>query len=453
MLESIIESSKNLIRRTKKPFTATLAGLTLLAASGGCSWKYCGDFSINEGVTRRFKKNLDIEKNVFIYEIKDIRRLENEIQTEITETKNTYQYIKTFAELTEREYKVYYNPTAKLILLGTVGTIILIGPIISIIEGIVHEKREEGIYKDDRYKFLSAMKGNFPELTRWYDLIKLKSIKGNSYNFEDGESTDEILKETIKQKASEIKVRINPEYMFKNPFTKTNQEGVADFLFDETKFPYNQAFSKESLEKKLESSTLVNDIKDKYRTDLINDILKRVEETQKTAIIRTDEGYTTEINYVRNDSKTTEIKIYEIPEEKIYLVLEDFINQEINSKIKEARIRLIDESTHTPIQDAKLDIETEAPTKIEVAKQYFEDDLLKWSVTKIKNYLTGQETIKYDSNGEAIFSVYILSAYKTESTHHKYAFAKFNFDFSDPKKLKQTVEMSQDPQKIRLVDK
>lgn len=464
MLENIVNGFKKVAKKGKKAFLTGLAGLTLMYASG-CSWKYAGSFIIEE--KKRTETVLVKERgHVTNYRINKVTNTNSGVEVKILEDKILYKIYLKIPIIQETEFKVYYNPTGELVLIGTAGGILLgFGTIYALIAGIVHESKEEGYESEEwRRKFCQEMrdrkillkpKENYPLTAIKCEEGHIKEKSGDSWSISEREGNLHIDKNS-----SHTQVRTNPGSMFSNPSILTNEEGIATFLFDEISLPYNRSFSKENLEQKLKSSKLASEIKGQYRINLINEMIKRAEEKLEKITVETAEE-TVDLEKVGgigfeqrvNDSKSTTISLYEIPEEKIYLVLEDFINQEINSKIKEVRIMLIDESTHMPVKNANLEIETGAPSKQELAKQYFEDSLLKWSTTKIKSYITGQETMKYDDNGESVFSVYTPNAYKTESTHSNYAFAKFNFDFSDPKNLKQTIEMSQDPLKIKKVDK
>jgi len=458
MLEKIIEGSKNLIKKGKKAFISGVLGLSLIVSSG-CSWKYSGSFYITEDIKPIQKTELVGTRKKLEYEIKDIITHKKEYYIKINETQNLYKLFHEFTilEKIEKEYEVYSNPTADHIL---VGLFLLppIGTILAIASGIKWESSDE-CPLEFRHKFVTKMKHIYlleEKLSGWCGLTKIKAVPQKPKITRTINDTKEYFLEPFKTihntKPKNIKVQASPKELFENYLTKTNNQGIATFLLNPKKLPFNKAFSKQTLEEKLKNSELINDIKEHIRDQLLKEIYKKIIKYPVELKFETKEEATSEeILEIKNDSKKTKTTIYTVPEEKIYMVLEEYINREINSKIKEVRIRVKDASTHTPVRNANLEIKTQAPTKLELAKRYFEDKLLKWSLTKIKDYITGTETIKYDDNGTAVFSAYILNNYKTETTHPKYRFVILNFDFSN-KKLKKTIYMSKDPKLIKIVD-
>ena len=476
MLKRIIAGSKKLFERAKKPFITTLAGLTLLAATSGCKsmgkeWKtiYTDSQTIEKGefefhkVKYKITKPDILEDNILSIPILESRTIETYKQREI---------------ITEEIQKEYDNKKSYQ---GTTTAII------SFIPGFIFGfwLGYEGLKTKETYvrSYPGIPKTRYNKSPFLGLLLGIGAGGGTSaagYHIAGKDPKIEIPtgnKRTITIDTSTIKELTNtetkPESLAETDVLITSQDVKFKELNESQRLPQKEItvyskngdakvkiiedilefeFKKQDLIDQIKEWKSIKQIKEPTRSQLLPSILEYIINQNYQINIKTS-NISTEWRRVTNDKRTISVSGYRIPAEKIYLVLEDFIGKEINSKIKEARIRLIDESTHTSVQDANLDIETEAPSKTDLAKQYFEEDLLEWSIAKIRDYITGQETMKYDSNGEAVFSVYTLSAYKTESTHSKYAFARFNFDFSNPKNLKQTIEMSQDPLKIKKVDK
>lgn len=397
MLERIIESSKKLIKKGKNAFCIGLASLTLLHASG------CGRTMKHYVPIGRYQETLK--------------------EREYQEDEITYKIV---------ELEVI-NSSILSILLTQSGTTATYKEK----EIIIKEKLVEGGITTSTSNTITEIKDS-STITELINILPIQEGPAEIYIL--------IKSENIKfKRLSEAKDILPQERIM-----VYSNKGTAKVKILEDILEFE--FKKEDLIDQIKTWREIKEIKEPTRSKLLPLILNYIENKEYQIHIETIDQ-STELKEVTNDKKTISVSGYKLPTEKIYLVLEDFINQEINSKIKEARIRLIDESTHTPVKNATLEIETKAPTKQELAKQYFEDSLLEWSTSKIKDYITGQETMNYDDNGEAVLPVYTLNNYSTESTHSKYAFAKVNLDFNDPKKLKQTIEMSQDPQKIRIIDK
>ncbi len=459
MLEKIIEGSKTLIKKGKKlikkgkkALLIGLTGLTLCYASG------CGTITGRKWVTIDTYKERESEKIYkkikLVYNIKKLDKVNRTFFVPVTEARTieTYKEDTMVTKEKQRLYEIYKQEDG-----GVPG--FLIGALIGgVIGGTIAEKKQsppgEGlgicIGMDLLGMSIGYLIGNdlHPEEIKRKATNQQRTIIVSKYT-----DTNRINIETIHHnKPKNIKVQASPKELFENYLTKTGNQGIATFSLNLKRLPFNKAFSKETLEEKLKNSELVNDIKEHIRDQLLKEFYKRIVKYPLELKFETkEEAISEEILKVTNDSKKTKTSIYTVPEEKIYMVLEEYINKEINSKIKEVRIKVKDASTHTPVRNANLEIKTQAPTKLDLAKKYFEDELLNWSLRKIKTYITGTETIKYDDNGTAVFSAYILNNYKTETTHPKYRFVILNFDFSN-KKLKKTIYMSKDPKLIKIVD-
>lgn len=470
-LESIIKIPKKVIKKGKNVFRIGLASLVLFYVSGceTTSYKSWEESYRTVRKERQYIENLKQEDRI-TYKINDIETSvkSKELKAKITEEK----YEDIYGGIRETEQKEYKEveisqdnsgPVAG----GIIGTLLGIGIGLAIGSQMHTYEYENGptILSPDVRKETPNTAGaavvTMLTTAGGLGLGVACGGKGKTSRKYTGRTKTEptdithiIMDQTSKprliytnKESSNIKVKISPIYLFEVNFRMTNEDGTVTFLFSETELPYNKSFSKESLEQKLKSSKLVLEIKEQYRNDLVNEILKRTEEKQERVVVETIEE-STDLEKKVNDSKSTIIGLYKIPEEKIYTVLEDFINQEINSNIVNWRARVKDATSGMPVEDARMEIKTNAPSKEELIKKYFEGNLVVWGITKVKDYIRGEEIFKeYDKDGILILPVYKLSTYETETQHKHYVRVKVVYE-GEPKR---TIHMSKDPNLVRVL--
>lgn len=170
---------------------------------------------------------------------------------------------------------------------------------------------------------------------------------------------------------------------------KTDSDGIISF--GESKTMY---LTRESLTKGLKDYPLIEQIKPAIRGKLEERILEAISSRTVTGVIETRESSTNPELSIINGAREFNLPIYEIKDEIIYSVITQFVEEEINPKIKPVKFSVEDQLTHFPIRDSQFKFDVVAPSKSELADEYFTLALKEHAMSKISDYLRGKTTLE-----------------------------------------------------------
>jgi len=286
--------------------------------------------------------------------------------------------------------------------------------------------------------------------------VWIESLTGTNTLFADAKAEG-----TPIQASSEYFEFTDEQGRIKSPVsTFTDSNGIAKFFI--AKWPDNWGFTTAELMEQVRSWKLIKEIKLNSitsegksiapRDSILNKILDRINErTYPVMLATTATSYSQRI--VENGEGIIYISGKEILEDQIYLAIEDFINLIINSKIRQVLIEYRDYDTHVLIENANIAAKTDAPIKEDVARLYFEGDLLTWALNKISDYMVGGFEASFGSDGIARFTLFVPYSLDCHITHPKYNYVKQSLDFRDSdKKIIYQTEVGQ-KMRVKIVDK
>ncbi len=128
--------------------------------------------------------------------------------------------------------------------------------------------------------------------------------------------------------------------------------------------------------------------------------------------------------------------------------IKDLIDERVNSKINTLELAVKDSESHVNIDGSRIEIKSDAPSKSELAGQYFRGDLKNFAIDQIDDYLRGRETFTYNSIEETLpFRVY-RSGIELKIVHPDYNFVEGKFEVR--KDTKKTAYMVEKGKKIRV---
>jgi hypothetical protein len=208
----------------------------------------------------------------------------------------------------------------------------------------------------------------------------------------------------------------------------------------------NEYFTKERLAKGLKEFPLMQQVKGNIRSKLEKSILEEIQLTDVKLTIETRETSSNPDELIMNGSRTAKIESYNLNDELIYSAVEQFIDKEINSKIKYLEFNVEDELTHVPIRNALFKFDVTAPSQSELAGMYFTEELQEYAERFISPYLTGKETIECDESINV--PVYCPSRIKVEVVNPDYNFVLGDFEIKNAEQ--KTVRMVDKGQKVRV---
>lgn len=126
---------------------------------------------------------------------------------------------------------------------------------------------------------------------------------------------------------------------------------------------------------------------------------------------------------VVNDSGTYIIPLGDIPKEAIYSWAENFVNDNIASKIRTVRLDIKDLLSRVPIEACSLEVKvlTQVPSKNDLVKNIFSGSLRNYTVNLIPDYI--QEDVTFENVPSKFdISVYSPSTIFLEVTNPEYKF-------------------------------
>lgn len=421
--------------KLKKALLATVVGATLFGALG-CRTYYSAPIYLRDPTEYEKSSELEVKGYETNYDLEDLVNTNSNVQVSVTESKYKNQVrkkIRVIPGLISFQVEKYGLPHVQSELTQAAKNV-----------AAAYEENKEKI------KELKSRGSGFHRVTvkgEEYVICNIRSESPKEEVVGELSETETVFKD---KKAEKVRLIIEPANFFKTS-QAIARDGVGIFEFN---LPFYTAISKESLEQTVRSSKFIAEIKQEFRDYILNRILPHIKEATYTVRIVTDEVSESPKTSVTNGSINGSIKLYEVQQKTIDSTLEDFINTNINSKIKEVTIKLKDIDSHIPIEYANMEIKSNAPEKRRLAQEYFEGGLLSWATSKIDDYVVREGVKKFDETGVLRFKVYLLSSVEAEITHKNYNFLEQNFKFEEDK-LAKTVYMSELGQKMRvkIVDK
>ncbi len=210
----------------------------------------------------------------------------------------------------------------------------------------------------------------------------------------------------------------------------------------------NKAITREELEGKLYDIPLIQEILPETREIIRQRLVDAIEENREELEIETREPNLIPTEKVINASKVLWLRNYQITNEEIYGIVQKFVDEEINSRIKTLSISVREELSHTPIENFNFEFATNAPSKYEVAGKYFTGSLRTLVAERnISDYLTGRNILKNCTEITAL-PVYPSSRISVEVTNPYYNFALREFDVRG--NMQEVIDMIDRGNKIRI---
>lgn len=420
--------------KLKKAFLAA-AGATLFGVLG-CKTYYSAPTYIRDPGEYEKRSELEVKGYETNYNLEGLVSTNSDVKVSVTESRYKHQVrkkIKVVPGLISFQVEEYGLPHVE--------------------SGLAQAAKDvAAAYEDNKEKI--------KEFKSWGSGFHRVKIKGEEYvicNIRSESPSEEVVGELSEietvfenRKAEKVRLLIEPANFFKTA-QAIARDGVGIFEFN-LPLHFKQdyvAISKESLEQTVRSAKFVAEIKQEFRDYLLNRILPHIKEATYNVRIVTDEVDESPKGSVKNGSINGSIKLYEVSQGAIDSTLEDFINTNINSKIKDVTIKLRDIDSHIPIESASMEIKSNAPEKRRLAQEYFEGGLLSWANSKIDDYVTRESVKQFDETGVLRFKVYLPSSIDTEITHKSYNFSEQNLKFEDDK-LAKTIFMSELGSKVRV---
>lgn len=246
------------------------------------------------------------------------------------------------------------------------------------------------------------------------------------------------------------KVKIFSNYLgFEQNVVKSDGNGEVEVNIKST--PEGWAFTKEALVDKIKGWKLIKDIKGPIREKLLPSIENKIQSKEYLIRIETVEEWVKDDGTIVNDAKEIYVKGEEVTTDEIYNIIKKFIDEKINSQIEGVTLTVRDDESHTGIPDAKLEMKVQAPTKEDLADDFFEGELLSWAVAQIKDYKRENATVHTNSAGDAEFNIFVPSELEIEAAHPKYHYLKDSVRLAG-QKLDKYLEMTELGKKIRIAD-
>lgn len=156
------------------------------------------------------------------------------------------------------------------------------------------------------------------------------------------------------------------------------------------------------------------------QNNIIDNIDQLTESVSVSASLNTLASRVTE-QAVRDSSVTFQLPVLTIDDDRVYRLISSFIDREINSNISNVEIVVEDKDSRVSINNVRYILNINAPTKRELASQYFHGPLLSWAENRIENYELGQRD--YGVRARSLrLNIYKPSDVQIELRHSGYAF-------------------------------
>jgi hypothetical protein len=270
----------------------------------------------------------------------------------------------------------------------------------------------------------------------------------------DERTEEEVLNERLvynNNPAKNINVKFSGKGLVSKIY-KTDYSGELNFLHIAESFNPRYFFgtnSKDWILKRIEKIHLVQQIRPNIRDLFKEELYDEISPKKITFTLKTDELSTLK-RKVKNGSRTFEWEGHQLTNDAIYQVIREFVDEEINSRIKSLEFTVKDTVSHIPINGSNFELETEAPSKADLAGRYFTQELKDYAKKYIADYLIGNTTI-WDSPETISFEVYSPARIFLEVTHPDYNFVSGQVLVKN-KDAKKTVYMVDKGSKIRIQD-
>lgn len=218
--------------------------------------------------------------------------------------------------------------------------------------------------------------------------------------------------------------------------------------------PYNWAFTGHDLLRKVESWETLQYVKSDVSSKVLSFLSEEMYLKEYPITIETIQMPSRDYSKVENDRAEIMIPGVEVHPDAVYSACRTFIDRKINSRIKQATIKLKNIDSHARISLATFEGTIVAPSKQGLLSPYFKEPLMDWASSEVLDYTVGDFSTTSGDDGSIVFSVYVPCTMELEITHPKYYFAKQAISFTE-ESLEKTIYMAElgTKMRVRVVDR
>lgn len=251
--------------------------------------------------------------------------------------------------------------------------------------------------------------------------------------------------------AGGISVKIGAENSSR--YLTTNSEGIItmndalDFLESVNPRFFRNSYSGIVLENKISTFSLVRQMKPETRDLLMNDLIEAISQKKIIFSMETNEKSAQQNMTIENAHEGFYFTGRELSDEAIYRIVDRFVDEQINSSIKNLGISIKNILTRFPITNSNIVLESNSPSKSDLAGRYFTGELKEFAERNIHDYLIG--TISRENLPDSFsFPIYTPSNIFIEVTNENYIFVSGQFEVR--RNTNKTVYMVDVGDKVRL---
>lgn len=323
------------------------------------------------------------------------------------------------------------------------------------IDYIIKERVREKIYEsfEHRYYEKDIIFGKFYDTITLHNTGKTK-VESVSLGLSEEQIGEKIIYENEPAKNVSVTVKSPSSIILRSHYV-TNDGGLLRIpLFVGQK---NRALSRQTLENQLDEIDLVKQIRPNVRraimSGLIDDIMVvyyGIEFMTSESPEGLDFNDKVEVK-IENDFQNIIVKGFELSDSVIYDAVKQFVDEEINPRIKSVNFTVKDFDSHIRVRGANYVLDVNSPTKLELANRYFIGDLRRVAARAVGDYINGSIEIERAPVTQS-FSLYLPTSptvVSVEVTHKDYTFFKGRVPINRSNTNK-IIYMSEKGKKIRV---
>lgn len=220
-----------------------------------------------------------------------------------------------------------------------------------------------------------------------------------------------------------------------------------NYFFRSMYFSAQRDYSRNELEKKIARIPLIQQIQPRTLDNLMNDFLRGISRKDIAINAATKELSSNPKEKVINDAKAFMMNGYELTNEYILVVVKNFVDEEINSRMKTLSFNIRDITTHVPITGSNFSTLVDVPTKNELLSRYFIGDLVEYTKKLVPDYLVGEQSFG-GLDDKVDFIVYSPANVVLEVTHPNYKYVTGEIYVDKP--IRKIVSMVDKGDKLRV---
>ena len=299
--------------------------------------------------------------------------------------------------------------------------------------------------------------------------------KEETYENKTGNSEVRTIEDRIVTDNNEVLISSNPAVNlslklggngigFKSYLISTNKKGIASAEI--VKLPYNYAFSRDVLLKKIRSWDKIKGLSPSFVDSVIERINDRIYDSSLMMYVETS-GKEHEGFDVVNDSERIPIIVKHVKEKDVYDSIDDLSREKeeqtqterqnyirrvaykLNSSIMTFNIYVEDKISHAKIP-ADITITSYAPSPESILDDYFSGNELRQALSLVRGYSSSGESITMSTySGAMSFYLYVPSKYHIRIINPNYHFIEGDIDLMSSD-LDRIVRMVDKGTKIRV---